>query len=129
MRYQVVARVSDRIRDALKANNDRVFIGFSSYRVFDRFYVKSCASCHRFGHYHANCSSTPSCGYCCSPDHTSEHCPLREDKDPSKYKCINCKEAGKVCDGHSSHWQKRPTYMEQQKKMRSSIPYYTKNLQ
>ena len=124
-RSQVVARVSDNIRDALKANNDRIFMGFDSYRVFDGFYIKSCA---KFGHYHADCDvTTLSCGYCCSHDHTSEHCPIREEKDTSKFKCINCRDSGKPFEGHSSHLPKCITYVEEQKKMKLSIPYYAKN--
>ena len=39
----------------------------------------------------------------------------------------NCEEAGKDSVGHSSHWPKCPTYIEQQNKMKMKIPYYSKN--
>ena len=55
--YQLVLRVSEEIRRIIKTNGDRIFMGFNSHRVFDRFYVKSCVKCHRFGHYHAECTS------------------------------------------------------------------------
>ena len=127
--YQVVARISKDIREALKANSDKVFIGFSSHRVFDRFYVKLCAKCHRFGHYHANCDGTPCCGYCSSENHTSENCPVHGEKDQSQYRCVNCQDAGKNCEGHSSHWNRCPTYIEHQQKVKKNIPYYSKNSQ
>ena len=92
--YQVVARVSEDIREIIKSNNDRIFIGLTSHPIFDRFYVKSCSSCHRFGHYHAECSSTPCCGYCSAEDHISQDCPLYRTKDQTKYKCVNCQDAG-----------------------------------
>ena len=126
--HQVVARVSQDIREVLKMNNDRIFIGFSAHRIFDRFYIKTCAKCHRFGHYHANCSDhNPCCGYCSSEDHVSDNCPVKAEKDVRKYKCVNCNDAGKTSDGHSSYWFKCPAYLEQQNKMKINIPYYAKN--
>ena len=125
--HQIVARVSEDIRHVIKTAGDKIFVGLSSLRVFDRFYVKSCAQCHRYGHYHADCDSTPCCGYCGSENHLSKDCPIHQAKEETKYKCVNCKDAGKPCDGHSSHWHKCPTYIEQQKKMMKNIPYYAKN--
>ena len=128
MEFQVVARVSDDIRAVIKSNNDKVYIGFTAHHVVDRFYIKNCGKCHKLGHYHAECTSKPSCGYCWAEDHCSAQCPVMDAKDITKYKCINCHEANRECDGHSSHWQKCPTYLEAQKKMITTIPYYAKNL-
>jgi len=125
--YHVVVRVAEDIRDVIKSMGDRIFLGVRSHRVVDRFYVKSCYHCHKFGHYHGECTSNRSCGYCCSSDHESKDCPVYASKDQSKYKCTNCEEAGKEHSGHSSHWQKCPTYLELQKKLMKSIPYYSKN--
>ena len=127
LRHMIVLRVGDDIRDTLKAEGDRIFIGFSSYRVMDRVYIKSCAKCHKFGHYHAECENNECCGYCLSENHTSQRCPVRDGKDNTKFKCTNCKDANKVHEGHSSHYNKCPTYMEIQKKTMSNIPYYAKN--
>ena len=124
--FNIVARVSDDIREALKAANDKLYIGFTSHKVTDRFYVKSCAACHRFGHYHKDCTTTACCGYCGSESHESKHCPVHQDKLQANYKCVNCEDAGKKCDGHSSHWHKCPVYLEQQKKVMNNIPYYAK---
>ena len=125
--HQIVARVSDDIRDILKAKGDMIYIGFSAHRVFDRFYVKSCAKCHRFGHYHAECQNDPCCGYCGDEGHESKDCHIHRQKDQDKYSCVNCVDAGKPGEGHSSHWHRCPTYIEQQKKMMKNIPYYAKN--
>ena len=81
--YQVVVRVSDEIRHIIKSSGDRIFIGFSSYRVFDRFYVKTCVQCHRFGHYIADCDATPCCGYCGDDSHSSKDCPINQSKEHS----------------------------------------------
>ena len=90
--------------------------------------MKSCAKCHKFGHYyHAECTNNACCGYCMSEDHDSEQCPLRKEKETSKFKCVNCKDANKVHEGHSSHYNKCPTFLEVQKKTILNVPYYAKN--
>ena len=116
--------MSNDIRDCIKANGDKIFIGFTAHRVLDRFYVKSCANCHKIGHYHAECEAEPCCGYCLSEDHASEQCEVHQQKEHDKYKCVNCKESGKNFDGHSSHYHKCPTFLEAQKKTMMSVPYY-----
>ena len=125
--HQVVVRVGEDIRDILKSAGDKIYIGFSSLRVFDRFYVKSCANCHKFGHYHAECEHNPCCGYCSDTNHASKDCPIHKTKDETKYKCVNCKDRNKLHEGHSSHWHNCPTYIEERKKIMLNIPYYTKN--
>ena len=125
--YQVVARVSEDVRAAIKANNDKIFIGFRSHHVTDRFYVKTCNNCHQFGHYHADCKHQPSCGYCSSPAHETTNCPAHIENDHTKYKCTNCEIKGKESTGHSSFWKKCPSYLEQQNKLMKNIPYYSKN--
>ena len=125
--FNVVARVSDDIREALKAANDKLYIGFAAHKITDRFYVKSCAACHRFGHYHKDCDRKACCGYCGDEAHESKHCPVHSEKVQASYKCVNCEDAGKKSDGHSSHWHKCPVYLERQKKVMNNIPYYAKN--
>ena len=125
--HLVVVRVSEDIRQILKDKGERIFIGCQSIRIYDRFYVKSCAQCHRFGHYHAECKQTSCCGYCGDINHSSQQCQIHQQKDQDKYKCVNCKDAGKSEVGHSSHWHQCPTYLEKQKKVMMSIPYYAKN--
>ena len=128
--HLVVIRIGNDIRDVLKANNDKIFLGFNAHRVMDRFYVKSCGKCHKFGHYHADCPSTSSCcGFCLAEDHTSEQCEIAKDKDYASFKCAKCKEAGKPYEGHSSHFSKCPTFLDVQERTKNNIPYYLKNRQ
>ena len=51
-------------------------------------------------------------------------CEEVEQGDHQHYKCGNCKDAGKKETGHSTHWHKCPTYLEQQRKAKKTIPYY-----
>ena len=40
-----VVRVGCKIRDAIRLNRNRIFIGVNSCRVFDRFFIKCCNNC------------------------------------------------------------------------------------
>ena len=122
--YQVVARVSPIIRDAISAHRNKIYIGLESCKVYDRFYVKRCNKCNCFGHYKAQCQNSSSCGYCASEDHESNGCSLKNSSDHTKFSCINCKKAGLPHEGHSAFWHNCPTYKNEQKKMQSTIPYY-----
>ena len=124
--HQVVARVSEDVRKAIKASKDRLFVDLSSYRVVDRFYVKRCNKCQKFGHYEKDCENDPCCAYCSGP-HMSVNCQDVDNGDHDNYKCVNCKDAHKDPNKHSALWHKCPVYMEVQRKLKKTIPYYQKN--
>ena len=121
--HQVVARVSDDIRQVIKRSNNRIFMDLQAHPVVDRFYVKRCNKCEQFGHYQKDCKNRARCGYCMGA-HLSSECEEVEQGDHQHYKCGNCKDAGKKETGHSTHWHKCPTYLEQQRKAKKTIPYY-----
>ena len=100
--FSAVARVSCKIRDLIKSNRHRLFIGISSCRVYDRFYIKRCNNCQDFGHYEDKCTKSVKCGYC-GLNHKSNTCHLKDLKDVSKLKCPNCTTnfPNKAC-GHSA---------------------------
>ena len=64
--HQIVLRVSEEIRDIIKRNGNKIFVGFLSLRVIDRFYVKACDKCHELEHYHADCTTNAVCSFCLS---------------------------------------------------------------
>ena len=121
----VVVRISEDIRKLIKTNGNRIFIGLTSHRITDRFYV--CAKCRRYGHYHAECSKKACCGYCTSEEHWSKECPVYKSQKIAEFKCVNCQDKRKPCTGHSSHWNKCPVFLERQTKVKNSISYYAKN--
>ena len=90
--------------------------------------MKSSVKFHRFGHYHADCKSDPCCGYCGDKDNESKDCQAHHQKDQDKYHCVNCADAGEQGNGHSSHWDRCSTYLEQQKKIMKGIRYNAKTL-
>ena len=124
--YQVVARVSDDVRKAIKANKDKIFVNLQACRVVDRFYIKRCNRCQKFGHYEKDCDGDERCGYCCG-SHLSKNCQEVSEHDHDQYKCVNCKDGGKDPGKHSALWHKCPMYLEMQKKLKKTIPYYQKN--
>lgn len=122
-KFSVVVKLSCKIRDSIRSNRNRVFIGITSCRVYDRFFVKRCNKCQEFGHYKNNCTKQDVCGYC-GGNHPSEGCSLKISPDPTKLKCANCKANNLECSGHSTFWPKCPSYIIAQKKLKSTIPYF-----
>ena len=121
--YTIVARVSDEIRKAIKDNHNKIYIELDAYRVVDRFYIKRCNKCQKFGHYEKDCQNEMCCAYCTHP-HSSFQCDEVDEDDSEHYCCNNCEEAGETSMGHSAMWHNCPTYLKLQNKLRKSIPYY-----
>ena len=118
-----VVKLSCKIREAIRSNRNRIFIGITSCRVYDRFFVKRCNKCQEFGHYKENCTKADVCGYC-SGDHPSEECRHKDSTDLTVLKCANCKANNMECSGHSAFWSKCPSYIIAQKRLKSTVPYY-----
>ena len=127
--WQVVARVSDDMRKVLRSSGDKIYVGLLALKVVDRFFVKRCNKCQEFGHYERDCQNEVCCGYC-EKKHKSAECKEVEKGDHQHYHCINCKRANKPSEGHSSLWHQCPSFLDQQKKVKKAIPYYSqKNYQ
>ena len=126
--FQIVARISPKIRDAIRSNDNRLFIHSTSVRVHDRFYIKRCFNCNKFGHYREGCHETPSCGIC-AENHKIDDCPHKDQykntpTDTSNLNCINCKRGHLKYDDHTATSPRCPTYVKAQDKLRGNIPYY-----
>ena len=94
--YQVVARVNNEIREGIKKNKDKIYVDLTAHRIVDRFYIKRCNKCQKFGYYQDNCTSDKIlCGFCCSDSHCSSSCPIKT-QDTSNFSCLNCKDATKI---------------------------------
>ena len=90
-----VMKMSPEIRNAIVSNGNRVFLGLTSCRAFDRFWATQCHHCQKYGHTKERCpsrSASPVCEFCAS-SHASSDCP-----DKSVLKCVNCSLQGKTPD-------------------------------
>ena len=116
--YQAVVRVTDEIRDSLKAAGDRVFINLQSCPVSKRLFVRRCNKCQEFRHFHKECKSEFSiCGKC------GDHHDTRQCLSPTT-KCINCSNHGLNDINHETSWSKCPCYKKEQDRLEKTIPYY-----
>ena len=121
--YNAVARVSPKIRTAIRSERNRIFHGVTCCKVYDRFHIKRCNKCQGYGHFKDECTKPPCCAYC-GGDHDSQQCELK-DRDSAQHSCVNCKKAGKDnFTGHTAFSWKCPTYIAAQNRLRSTIPYY-----
>ena len=89
-----VVQVSVEIREAIRRNSDRVYLGLESHRVRDRIHVIQCYHCQEFGHISGSkyCKSKDSDATCfyCAGSHCSRDCRIKKDRKTEKIKCSNC---------------------------------------
>ena len=80
----VILEVPADIYKNIRENNNKVFVGFQSCRVFDVINIKPCANCAGFGHNSAKCKNKTIC-LRCAGTHKTELC-----NSEHNHKCANC---------------------------------------
>lgn len=82
-----ILKISPEIRSAIVHEHNRVYVGLTRCRAYDRFWVTQCYHCQGFGHNKDSCNkklAEPKCVFCAgghnSKDCTNKHSP----------KCVNC---------------------------------------
>ena len=84
----IVCKVSPEIRSRIIENRNVVRIENRSCPAKDRFHIKQCGKCLRFGHKTNVCRSDRyNCAHC-REDHHIKDCPHKESDE--KRKCSNC---------------------------------------
>ena len=83
--FQAFANVSSILREGIRCHKDKLILGLTSCKVYDRFHVKRCNNCQKFGHYVRDCPTKDAhiCGNC-TEGHSTYDC------DSYVRKCINC---------------------------------------
>ena len=116
--FQVFASVSPILRDGINQFRDRVLVGISSCRVYDRSQTRRCNNCQHFGHFAKECPTAdePSCGKC-SGDHRTDQCSSEEKK------CINCVRKNVAESNHTAFDHKCPTLMKHEQEQAQKIKY------
>ena len=85
-----VIKVDPIIRNCIKENKFKIFVGLKNCNVFDRVHYKICHNCQKIGsHTTDKCPTAdlPVCKYC-AHNHKSFDCDHKND--PNKQKCSNC---------------------------------------
>ena len=87
--FQAFASVSEALRKGFSNYKDKVAIGLTNCKVYDRFHVKRCNNCQGLGHFYKECP-TPQETHCakCSLNHPTNSCESTEKR------CFNCVNAG-----------------------------------
>ena len=108
--FQAVASVSSILRDGLRSNNDKVVIGLTSCKVYDKKQVKRCYNCQDFGHIAKDCPShtVPSCGKC-GENHRTDQC------SSEVRNCINCRRNEIADSNHSVFYYNCPILLKYHK--------------
>ena len=111
---KAVVRLHPDILSVIKRSNYRIFIDFSTCRVSDRFFLKQCYRCQKFGHRNDDCSMKVDnkhvCRFC-SANHESSTCILKISKDKDKFKCANCSGSHTSTDSSCHVLQKQVNYI------------------
>ncbi len=90
-----VAKVDPEIKEVIRKNGNKLFVGLSACRVSDRVHILQCYTCQEFGHKVGShrCSLKDKdihvCLYC-SSNHMSRDCPVKKCNDRTSFKCSNC---------------------------------------
>ena len=112
--YQAFATVSQVLREGISKLSNKLVMGITSCKVYDRKLVNRCFNCQKFGHFSSHCPTpqAPSCSRC-GGNHSTRTCTSNATS------CINCKRANLEHSSHSASHHACPAlakYEEQQKK-------------
>ena len=113
--FQAFASVSEPLRKGFRNYRDKVTIGLTSCKIYDRYHVKRCNNCQGLGHYYKDCT-TPD-ATCCAKfgeNHATSSC------NSSVKRCVNCVKAGKEESGHTAFDPKCPIMVGEVEKKKKS---------
>ena len=86
--YSAILKCSPQIRDAITANNNKIFINTTRHHIFDRFFIRRCELCNVIGHNKHNCKKKLSCRYC-GNEHKHTECSVKDNIE--LHSCHRCK--------------------------------------
>ena len=123
-KFQVFASVSQILREGFRKSKDKIIMGVSSCKVYDRVQTKRCNNCQKFGHFMANCptANIPACGKC-SGEHATNDCT------ETTRACVNCKRNNTDYLSHSAFYHKCPSLLRFQELVEESKSVDTLNSQ
>ena len=71
--FQAFANISTTLREGFRQFKDKVTLGLTMCKIYERYHIKRCYNCQKFGHYIKDCS-TPEVHICalCSENHSTK---------------------------------------------------------
>ena len=114
--FQAFAKVSSTLREGISIHNNKVTIGLSTCKIYDRFHIKRCNTCQHFGHYMKDCPTpdVPVCGKC-GGNHKTSDC---NNETPS---CINCTRDKSTNCSHHTFSHECPALKRQQEEKKKRL--------
>jgi hypothetical protein len=118
--FKAVVRVGEDVRKAIDNAKNKLNIGLTSCTVFDDLFVKRCNRCQLFNHFKDACPADNPviCGKC-GEEHETQSCTS------DTIKCYNCSKAKYPDTNHKTSYYKCKAYVEAQKRLESTINYYS----
>ena len=117
-RFQAFVSVSVILREGILHHDNRLTLGLQKCKIYDRYHVKRCNNCQKFGHYAKECP-TPDmkvCGKCSSHQHNTTDCD--NELNPE---CINCIRAGHETNtNHTTNSHQCPVLCNQQEAVKKN---------
>ena len=116
-RFQAFASVSITLRNGLQHFGNKVTLGMISCKIYDRFHIKRCNNCQKFGHYMRDCPTPDSsvCGKCSSFHHTTQECIAAEAV------CINCVRNDMANQNHHTNSMDCQSLIEQRESLKKKL--------
>ena len=121
-RYQAFCDLSSVLREGFHHNSDKVTLGLTSCKIYDRYNIKRCYKCQEYGHYAKECTEqAPVCGKC-GEEHNTWDCESQTNR------CINCVRS--KCENflHATSSIECPTLIMQQEKLKKKLDNARLNL-
>ena len=117
--HHLVFKCEPEVRKAIHENHDEIKLAFAVYHVRDRYHVRICTYCQRFGHIERNCNHKnhePSCVKC-GENHATKDCEAEFEK------CINCVRRKKTHTNHRVGSRYCESLQEEQREVASKTDH------
>ena len=114
--FQAFCDVSSVLRDGFHENNDRITLGLVQCKVYDRYNIKRCYNCQKFGHHAKDCPDKehPVCGKC-SEEHKTTDCESEMEK------CVNCVRNKVEESNHAASDARCPSIVKERKRLKDKL--------
>lgn len=115
--FQAFCDISTVLREGFHHFNNKITIGLTTCKVYDRYNIKRCYNCQKFGHYAKDCptNDVPVCGKCSEEGHNTRDCQEEENK------CINCVREGCTEFHHSTSSPQCPALIKEQDLLKKKL--------